>query len=613
MQSIWMSFAVLVYLAAVACLGYLGYVRTRTTSDYLVGGRATHPYVTAMSYGATFISTSAIVGFGGVAAVYGMSLMWLVFLNIFVGIFLAFVLFGGRTRQMGLRLDAHTFPEFLGRRFQSGFIQACAAVIILLFMPLYTAAVLMGAAKFIAAQLGFSYKAALFLFAAIVAVYVVLGGIKGVMYTDALQATIMVVGMAVLLVLTYVSLGGLVSAHRELSDLLPMVPAKLAAAGHRGWTSMPAFGSPWWWTLVSTIMLGVGIGVLAQPQLAVRYMTVKSQRELNRAVPIGGLFILLTVGVAYAVGPLTNVYFHRLAGQIALEAAGFDVERIIPLYVKNAMPGWFAALFMLTLLSAAMSTLSGQFHAMGTSLGRRSCRANLGLGSNVGRVAGHEVRDRVRHSVQCLHRLHARKSVRPNRHRNRGARHRHFLWDLRVGFPSDVRRRAVEPAYHPRRHHRGYARRGAGEFGVDGAGPREDLHGSDLVQTFVWHTVVGDIGVGRRRGRLCAHRSDRVGFCGSGCDRVPLGDIGDLDGFAAHASGSAGTSGKMFWNFRPITAGERKAGYEKNNVGDHGCCISGPMESLRRGGLGPRAGADRSSQRVQGNVQSGHARGGAGA
>ena len=107
---------VVLYLAVVAYLGYLGYKRTTTATDYLVAGRKTHPFIMAMSYGATFISTSAIVGFGGVAGMFGMSLLWLTFLNIFVGIFIAFVVLGGPTRRLGHRLDAHTFPELLGRR-----------------------------------------------------------------------------------------------------------------------------------------------------------------------------------------------------------------------------------------------------------------------------------------------------------------------------------------------------------------------------------------------------------------------------------------------------------------------------------------------------------------
>src|SRR5512146_1936487 len=110
---------VVLYLAAVGYLGWLGCRRTKTAADYLIAGRKTHPFIMAMSYGATFISTSAIVGFGGVSAMFGLSLLWLTFLNIFVGVFIAFIFLGGPTRRMGHALDAHTFPEFLGRRYQS--------------------------------------------------------------------------------------------------------------------------------------------------------------------------------------------------------------------------------------------------------------------------------------------------------------------------------------------------------------------------------------------------------------------------------------------------------------------------------------------------------------
>ncbi len=365
-----MTLAVILYFGAVAYLGYRGFRQTRTATDYMLGGRKIHPFVMAMSYGATFISTSAIVGFGGAAGVFGMGLLWLTFLNIFVGVFIAFVFFGGRTRRIGWRLDAHTFPELLGRRYQSRFIQMAVGILVFIFMPLYASAVLMGAAKYLAQQLGIPYEAALFAFSAIIALYVVMGGMKGVMYTDAMQGTLMFAGMIILLIMTYARMGGITEAHAKLTAMADFVPAGLAAGGHRGWTAMPVFGSPLWWTLVSTIVLGVGIGVLAQPQLVVRYMTVKSRKELDRAVAIGGVFILMMTGVAFVVGSLSNVYFLEAMEKPAIVAAGGDVERIIPMFLQGNMPGWFSILFMLTLLAAAMSTLSSQFHTMGTSLGR---------------------------------------------------------------------------------------------------------------------------------------------------------------------------------------------------------------------------------------------------
>jgi len=98
-------------------------------------------------------------------------------------------------------------------------------------------------------------------------------------------------------------------------------------------------------------------------------MTAKDNRSLNRAVPIGGFFILMMTGVAFTVGALSNVYFQQSLGKIAFDAAGKNTDSIIPLYINMAMPDWFVVLFMLTLLAAAMSTMSALFHTMGTAIG----------------------------------------------------------------------------------------------------------------------------------------------------------------------------------------------------------------------------------------------------
>ena len=444
----------IVYLVAVAWLGFYAWARTKTTADYLVAGRKAHPAVMALSYGATFISTSAIVGFGGAAASFGMGLLWLTFLNIFVGIFIAFALFGKRTRRMGHNLNAHTFPEFLGRRFHSKFIQFFSALVIFVFMPVYASAVLLGAANFIVQTFRLDVTmgaeagryVAILVYTVIVALYVIAGGLKGVMWTDALQGIIMLVGMTVLIIYAYAGLGGVTKAHEELSslpdqikqaaqtsvdnynkkrgeqltldgalqlardrsalmtkiggmieedrkaylagnpkdadllakwaDLKPggvaslNITGAMGKGGWQGWTRMPVFGSSMWCFLVTTVILGVGIGVLAQPQLIVRFMTVKSGRELNRAVPTGGFFILMMTGVAFAVGALTNVFFFQKFGDIAMVAAGGNSDRVIPIFINQALPTWFVALFTLTLLSAAMSTQSSQFHTIGTALGR---------------------------------------------------------------------------------------------------------------------------------------------------------------------------------------------------------------------------------------------------
>lgn len=156
-----------------------------------------------------------------------MGLLWLTFMNVFVGIFIAFVIFGSKTRRMGLNLRAVTFPELMGRRFESRFIQGFSGILLGIFMPLYSGIVLIGAARFLETTLGINYDVAVLVFTVIIAAYVITGGLIAVMYTDALQGALMFVGMGVLMFLTYSKLGGITEAHRMLTDMAPLVPESL--------------------------------------------------------------------------------------------------------------------------------------------------------------------------------------------------------------------------------------------------------------------------------------------------------------------------------------------------------------------------------------------------
>jgi len=369
MNTFTLGLIVIAYLLSLAYLGFLGYKKTTTASDYLVGGRQMNPIVMALSYGATFISASAIVGFGGVAAAFGMGIQWLCFLNMFVGVIIAFIFFGLRTRRMGAKLNVSTFPQLLGRHYHSRGIQVFVAAVIFLGMPLYAAVVMKGGAVFIEQIFQIDFNVSLLIFTLIIAAYVIAGGMKGVMYTDALQAVIMFACMLFLIFYLYKTLGmGFTEANNALSDMAPLVPEKYKSLGHQGWTAMPVFGFPQWYTLVTSLILGVGIGCLAQPQLVVRFMTVKSSKQLNRGVFIGCLFLIITVGAIYHAGALSNLFFLKTEGAVATEVVK-DIDKFIPYFIIKAMPDLFSALFMLCILLASMSTLSSQFHTMGAAAG----------------------------------------------------------------------------------------------------------------------------------------------------------------------------------------------------------------------------------------------------
>jgi SSS family solute:Na+ symporter len=387
MNTFTLGLIVLLYLFSLAYLGWLGYRKTSSASDYLVGGREMNPIIMALSYGATFISASAIVGFGGVSAAFGMGIQWLCLLNMFVGVIVAFIFFGLRTRRMGAKMGVSTFPQFLGKYYGSRNVRVFVALIVFITMPVYAAVVMKGGAVFIEQIFHVDYNISLLIFTLVIAAYVIAGGIKGVMYTDALQACIMFICTAFLLfyLYAYVLDMGFTEANVQLGNLSSSVPDKFRTLGHQGWTMMPVTGSPQWYTLVTSLILGVGIGCLAQPQLVVRFMTVKSGKELKRGVFIGCLFIAVTVGSVYHTGPLSNLYFMKTQGMVATQVVP-DIDKIIPYFIDHAMPSWFSALFMLCILSASMSTLSSQFHTMGSALGSDIVGAYRQNGSKHSRI-----------------------------------------------------------------------------------------------------------------------------------------------------------------------------------------------------------------------------------
>jgi len=365
------------FVAVTILLGLYGYRNTKDNEQFLLGRNKTNSLIIALSYGATFLSASAIIGFAGQAATYGMTFIWLCFLNLALGIFIPFAFFGKRVRRLGRKLGASTFSDLFGKIFKSKGIRGFVAALIIVMMPIYCAAVLKGAVNSLVTLTGTMdlYNIVLIILAIIVGLYVIYGGIIAVMYNDAFQAIVMVVGLIVIFAVTLYVLGGFSSAVNSLSDMNSMIST--TPPGSTGFTSVPSFNTPAWWILISTLILGVGIGALTQPQLVVRFMSAKDDKMINRSLIIGSLFIFIIIGVAYTVGAFTNVYFFQQHGMTAsqyISSLGLGVDYIMPTYILEVFDGfkfggWFSSVFLLSLLCAAISTLSALIHTIGVAGG----------------------------------------------------------------------------------------------------------------------------------------------------------------------------------------------------------------------------------------------------
>jgi SSS family solute:Na+ symporter len=81
------AIVILVYMAVIVVVGILGFRKTRSFSDFFLGGRAIGPWMTAFTYGAAYFSAVLFIGFAGkIGWGFGYSSLWIALGNAFLGV-----------------------------------------------------------------------------------------------------------------------------------------------------------------------------------------------------------------------------------------------------------------------------------------------------------------------------------------------------------------------------------------------------------------------------------------------------------------------------------------------------------------------------------------------
>lgn len=365
-------------LAVTLAWGWYGWRRTHSSFEYLVAGRMMRPSVMALSYGGTVVSTAAMLGLVGLSAGYGLTRWWPVVLGSVAGMCLILAFIGRRTRRLGVALGSQTFAGLLADRYDSRFIRLFTGAIVFLFIPLSAAAVFVGVARMLEAFLGVPYIFGLLGLALIVSLYVVYGGLKAVMYTDVWQILLALAALTFLLVGAVWVLGGPAEVAKIIFAADPVSPVEVSAAGRLDWTRGPAPGSPLWWTVLTGLGCGLGLGLLVLPQLVIRFMAARDERAQNRGAFYGGLLILVAVALLLAVGALSDHLFlkkmdsgiDQVPPALGLWALAGNGEAAGARLIKKLLPAWYAAPLLLGFMALALSAVSSQVHVGGASFGR---------------------------------------------------------------------------------------------------------------------------------------------------------------------------------------------------------------------------------------------------
>ncbi|AND38595.1 MULTISPECIES: sodium/pantothenate symporter [Cytobacillus] len=331
-------FPLLIFLIIIFLVGLWSSRKIDTGSsflqDYFLGGRQLGGFILAMTMIATYGSASSFIGGPGVAYTQGLGWVLLAMSQVVTGYFVLMVL-GKKFAITARKYNAVTLIDFLKERYNSRWVVWLSSLSIIIFLFSAMAAQWVGGARLIESLTGLSYLSALFIFAASVMVYVVIGGFRAVAVTDAVQGGIMFIGTMILLVAVIMAGGGIPNI---ISDLSSENPNLITPFGFDGGLT-PLYVSSFW--------ILVGVGVVGLPQVAVRAMSYKNARAMHRAIIIG----TIVVGFIMLGMHLIGVFARPIL-------PGIEVgDKVMPLIAMEVLPPWLAGIVLAAPMAAIMSTV----------------------------------------------------------------------------------------------------------------------------------------------------------------------------------------------------------------------------------------------------------------
>lgn len=332
------------YALTIIVIGVTGFRKTRSFSDFFLGGGQVGAWMTAFTYGTAYFSAVMFIGFAGkIGWGFGYSGLWVALGNTLVGVLGVWWLLGERVKKMSVEYGVHTMAEFLDKRYDSPFLKMFASVSIFVFFIPYTAAVFMGLSYLFRSTFGIDYTVALILMGLFTAVYIVLGGYKSITMIDVIFGIIMLAGVTVLLGAILYEGGGLGNITRGISEIDPRLTEMV--------------GPPGWWPLFSLVFL-TSVAPLAMPQLVQKFYAIKDRRAIRIGMVGSSIFALIITGIGYFSGATTRFFLNPDSAPLAFKEGQPIPDALMPEMLTRIIPEELSVLILLLILSASMSTLA---------------------------------------------------------------------------------------------------------------------------------------------------------------------------------------------------------------------------------------------------------------
>lgn len=296
--------AMILYMAAVVGIGiYFAGRANKDAESYFLGGRSLGPWVTAFSAEASDMSGYLLMGLPGLAYWTGLADAGWTCIGLAIGTYLNFLIVSKRLRRYSIAVNAFTLPDFFSNRFheKKKIIMTICSLIIIIFFSVYAAQCLSTCGKLFANLFGFSYGGMMIVAAVFVLAYTFLGGYLAESASDFMQGVVMVTVLVLILILSVVSAGGLntvIENAKSIDGFFSMVRTATPST-----TEVNAFGAgrPYGALSIASC-LAWGLGYFGMPQVLLRFMGIRSEKELKLSRRVAIVWVVISMAAAVFIG-----------------------------------------------------------------------------------------------------------------------------------------------------------------------------------------------------------------------------------------------------------------------------------------------------------------------
>ncbi|TMO83829.1 MULTISPECIES: sodium/proline symporter PutP [Pseudoalteromonas] len=342
-------FSLALYFIVMLGIGFYAYKKsTSDVSGYMLGGRNLSPSVTALSAGASDMSGWMLMGLPGAMYLSGLSSAW-IGIGLIIGAYLNYLIVAPRLRSYTeLANDSITLPDFFENRFNDDkrVLRVISSIVIIVFFTLYTSSGVVAGGKLFESSFGLSYELGLYVTAGVVVVYTLFGGFLAVSLTDFVQGCIMFLALVLVPFVVLSEVGGLSNAVATVEQINPSLLSFASGVSVLGVISAMAWG----------------LGYFGQPHIIVRFMAIRSVKDLPTARRIGMSWMIVSLIGALATGFVGVVYVNQTGTELK------DAETIFILLSQVLFHPLIAGFLLAAILAAIMSTISSQLLVTSSSL-----------------------------------------------------------------------------------------------------------------------------------------------------------------------------------------------------------------------------------------------------